>query len=158
MYTLLRSILLFTLIFAPAFCATEEYKSVSVGDSVYKAEYRQDGSLERVVKLNKRGKKLAEAFYGPDGKLAKNPVDNWAAAVWEYGDGKLIEQCYYGTDGRLKERKSYTPAGNLREKDYLGGEIDENEELDTEFMAADEVSKYFDASGSRLEGETESLR
>lgn len=158
MTTLLRLFLLFTFIFAPDLCVAEEDKSVSVGEFVYKTEYREDGSLERIVKLDKRGKKLTEVFYGPDGKLAKNPVDNWAAATWEYVDGKLVEQRYYGTDGRLKERKSYTPAGNLKEKDYLGGGIDENEELDTEFMAADEVSKYFDAAGSRLEGEMESLR
>lgn len=145
-------------IFAPDICVAEEDKSVTAGDFVYETEYRQDGSLEKVVKLDKDGNKLAEVFYGSDGKLARNPVDNWAAAKWKYEDGRLIEQKYYGTDGRLKERKSYTPAGNLKEKDYFGGDIDENEELDTEFMAADEVSKYFDTTGSRLKGEMESLR
>ncbi len=158
MATLLKTFLLLTFIFAPDFCAAEEDKSVNVGEFVYKTEYREDGSLERVVKMDKRGKKLAEVFYGPNGKLAKNPVDNWAAAVWEYGDGKLVGQRYYGTDGHLKERKSYTPAGNLREKDYFGDDIDENEELDTELMAADEVSKYFDKTGTRPEGEMESIR
>ncbi|MDP2942185.1 MAG: hypothetical protein Q8O36_01555 [Candidatus Omnitrophota bacterium] len=129
-----------------------------MGDFVYETEYRQDGSLEKVVKLDKDGNKIAEAYYGPDGKLTKNPVDNWAAARWKYEDGKLVEQRYYGEDGRLKERKSYTSAGNLGEKDYYGEDIDEDEELDTEFMAADEVSKYFDTTGSRLKGEMESFR
>ncbi len=28
------------------------------------------------------GNKLAEVLYGPEGKLARNPVDNWAAVGW----------------------------------------------------------------------------
>ena len=145
------------IIFAQGYCPGQEPGSFTARKFVYKAEYRDDGSLEKVVKMDNDDNKLAEAYYGPDGRLSRNPVDSWAAAVWEYEDGKLVEQRYYGTDGHLKERKSYTPASNLREKDYYGSDIDENEELDTEFMAADEISKYFDTT-DRLKDEMESFR
>lgn len=157
MSTLLKISLLLAAVIAQGHCSAQETQSFTSGDYVYKTEYRQDGSLEKVVKLDDDGNKLAEVYYGPDGKLSRNPVDNWAAAVWKYKDGSLVEQRYYGTDGRLKERKSYSAAGNLKGKDYYGTDIDEDEELDTEFMAADEVSKYFDTTG-RPEGEMESFR
>ena len=157
MSTLLRLFLLFAIIFAPGYCPGQEPGSFTAGGFVYKAEYRDDGSLEKVVKMDSDGNKLAEAYYGPDGRLSRNPVDSWAAAVWEYKNGNLRETRYYGDDGHLKERKSYTRSGNLKEKDYFGDDIDENEELDTEFMAADEISKYFDKT-DRLKDEMESFR
>ncbi|MFA5093646.1 MAG: hypothetical protein WC512_00200 [Candidatus Omnitrophota bacterium] len=109
-----------------------------------KKYYRPDGSVQKVEIFDADGRKTGEAYYGADGNLDKNPVDDWAAAEWRYSGDRLAEERYYGEDGRLKERKVYGETGDLVDKDYYGGEknIDEYEEYNTQTFPYGEVRMY----------------
>jgi hypothetical protein len=92
------------------------YGGIGPGLTVKKC-YRPDGSVQKVEIFDADGRKTGEAYYGADGRLDKNPVDDWAAAEWRYS----------GVD-----------------KDYYGGEknIDEYEEYDTQTFPYGEVRMY----------------
>jgi|GEM_PF-2083544 hypothetical protein len=119
------------------------YGGIGPGLTVKKC-YRPDGSVQKVEIFDADGRKTGEAYYGADGRLDKNPVDDWAAAEWRYSGDRLAEERYYGEDGRLKERKLYSETGDLVDKDYYGGEknIDEYEEYDTQTFPYGEVRMY----------------
>ncbi len=119
------------------------YGGIDPGLTV-KKYYRPDGSVQKVEIFDADGRKTGEAYYGADGRLDKNPVDNWAAAEWRYSGDRLAEERYYGEDGRLKERKRYNDTGDLVDKDYYGGEnnIDEYEEYNTQTFPYGEVRMY----------------
>jgi hypothetical protein len=114
------------------------------GGLTAKKTYRPDGTVQKVEVLDESGRKVSEAFFGPDGKLTKNPVDNWSAIELRYDGERLAEERYYGEDGRLKETKTYNRSGDLVGKKYYGGEknIDEYEEYDTQTFPYGTVEMY----------------
>lgn len=109
-----------------------------------KKTLRPDGTVQKVEVTDRSGRKIYEAFYGPGGKLANNPVDNWAAREWVYDGVRLAKEKVYGEDGRLKETKEFNDSGDLVEKKYFGGEnnIDEYEEYNTQTFPYGTVEMY----------------
>ncbi|HOX09202.1 MAG TPA: hypothetical protein PLV09_01440 [Candidatus Omnitrophota bacterium] len=109
-----------------------------------KKTLRPDGTVQKVEVTDRHGRKVYEAFYGPDGKLAMNPVDNWAARKWVYDGANLVKEKIYGDDGRVKETKEFNRSGDLIRKKYFGGEknIDEYEEYGTRTFPYGTVEMY----------------
>ncbi len=109
-----------------------------------KKTLRPDGTVQKVEVTDRGGRKIYEAFYGPDGKLALNPVDNWAAKEWVYDGANLVKEKVYGDDGRVKETKKFNHSGDLIGKKYFGGEdnIDEYEEYGTQIFPYGTVEMY----------------
>ena len=68
----------------------KEYRRIdSDGNVMGRAQYRDDGTLEKLEKFDKRGHKIAEARFDGSGKL-DDSLDGWAAKRWLYKDGKLV--------------------------------------------------------------------
>lgn len=126
-----------------SFCAGESFGELQEGLTAKKT-LRPDGTVQKIEILDRGGRKVYEAFYGPDGKLSRNPVDSWSAAEWKYDGARLAEERYYGEDGRLKEKKTYNGSGDLVGKQYYGGEknIDEYEEYNTQTFPYGTVEMY----------------
>ncbi|MDD5424049.1 MAG: hypothetical protein PHR74_02090 [Candidatus Omnitrophica bacterium] len=126
-----------------SFCAGESFAELHEGLTVKKT-LRPDGTVQKVEAMDRSGRKIYEAFYGPDGKLALNPVDNWSAREWVYSGGRLAKEKIYGEDGKVKETKVFNDSGDLVGKKYFGGEdnIDENEEYNTQTFPYGTVDMY----------------
>jgi hypothetical protein len=124
------------------------------GNVVRKDYYRDDDSLEQVIKYDKEGHKTAEAYYQSDGTLREG-ADGWAAMRWKYENGNMVGEGYYGADGRLKELKQYNELGDLVAKKYVGDDnaIDPNEEYNPIPPLSGEKVSYYDSYG-RSEGST----
>ncbi|MFH1837832.1 MAG: hypothetical protein ABH862_06960 [Candidatus Omnitrophota bacterium] len=114
--------------------------------------FRTDGSVEQFIKYDDNGEKIAEANYSSSGELAAGP-DGWAAMMWQYEDGNMTAEGYYGSGGRLKEYKMYNASGDLVDKKYVGDDIDPSEEYDPMPTVSGETNEYYDSTG-RPEGET----
>jgi antitoxin component YwqK of YwqJK toxin-antitoxin module len=141
--------------FCTYFVAAQSMKEVydTGGNVTERQYYREDGSLEQVIKYDEYGHKIGEAYYGMGGKL-KETADGWAAMRWKYKDGKIIGEGYYAADGRLKEVKQYNELGDLVAKKYVGGgSIDPSEEYNSVPPLSGETTSYYDKYG-RLEGST----
>jgi antitoxin component YwqK of YwqJK toxin-antitoxin module len=127
------------------------------GNVIEKLYYRDDGSLEEVIKYDAMGNKTEIAYYGSGGGLREN-ADGWAAIKWKYENGNIAEETYYGANGRIKERKQYNELGDLVAKQYVGdGSIDPSEEYDPMPTLSGETTSYYDSYG-RPEGQTSVIR
>lgn len=118
------------------------------------AAYREDGTIENFKKFDSEGNMIEDVHYNEEGRLEET-ADGWAAMTFEYKNGNLITENYYGADGKMTERKVYGDDGVLMAKQYAGdGNIDPYEEYDpAPVINHEEENSYYDEYG-RLEGTT----
>jgi hypothetical protein len=87
------------------------------GELKAKAYCRHDGTVEKVEKFNRVGKRIEEAFYDEKGKL-RTGIDGWAAMRWVYNDAHLESQISYDETGMPLERRVYSESGRLIMRQY----------------------------------------
>jgi len=122
------------------------------GDLAEISYYRQDGTLEEREKYDAYGNMIEESNYGEDGKLREN-ADGWAVIRKSYQNDNLVAESYYDSDGNPIERKGYNDLGDLVAKQYVGDNIDPDEEYSPRPTLSGETTSYYDPSG-RPEGST----
>lgn len=120
--------------------------------------FREDGTIEKLKKFDALGNVTDDINYSESGRLMEN-ADGWAAMTFEYKNGNMISESYYGADGHLTERKLYDDQGVLLTKQYVGdGNIDPYEEYDpVPVLNKQEDNMYFDSEG-RPEATTSVIR
>ena len=120
----------------------------SSNDNLEKKYYRQDGTLEKIEKYDIYGHQIEENYYDGDGKLCRNPLENWATIKRRYEDGKLVEESTYDANGGLIERKIYNKLGDLVKRQYVG---DDNpnpaEEYSPPLTLSGRTDEFFDSRG-----------
>ena len=123
-----------------------------IGNLVETNYYRQDGTLEEREKYDAYGHMIEEANYGENGQLRVN-ADGWAVIRKSYQNGQMVSESYYDASGKVIERKGYNDLGDLVAKQYVGDNIDPDEEYSPPPTLAGETTSYYDSSG-RPEGST----
>ena len=120
--------------------------------------FREDGTIEHLKKFDALGNVTDEINYSSSGRLMENG-DGWAAMTFEYKNGNMISESYYGDDGHLYERKLYDNEGGLLAKQYVGdGKIDPDEEYNPyPVLNKQQDNMYFDDDG-RPEATTSVIR
>jgi len=119
--------------------------------------FRENGTLEQLVKYDVYGHKTELGYYGADGKL-RDTADGWAKMKWEYDGMNMVKEIYYNSSGRITETKSYNSEGDLVAKQYVGSSgIDPAEEYNPGVpLLGHETVSYYDSSG-RKEAQTEAF-
>ncbi len=120
--------------------------------------FREDGTIENLKKFDLLGNVTDDINYSEEGRLMENG-DGWAAMKFEYKNGNMISESYYGDDGHLMERKLYDDQGVLLTKQYVGeSNIDPYEEYDpVPVLNKQQDNMYFDDDG-RPEATTSVIR
>lgn len=118
----------------------------SSDNKLEKKYYRQDGTLEKIERYDIYGHQVEESYYGGDGKLCRNPLENWATIRRGYEDGKLAEESTYDVDGCLIERKIFNKLGDLVKRQYVG-DANPSEEFSPPLALSGRTDEFFDPSG-----------
>lgn len=134
--------------------------------------FREDGTLEQFVAYNDNGDITEESYFGEDGKLCQNPVDNWAAKKAVYEAGALREMSYYGADGKITERDLYSPGGSVADRQFFGNSrvgdresfktdlqqfSSPEQEIDSRIRVGTEINEYYNKNGD-LKDQTVTVR
>jgi hypothetical protein len=136
-----------------------EYRRIDdEGRVLGRAQYRNDGSLAKLEKFDRHGRKIAEARFDGEGKL-DDSLDGWAARRWIYKDGKLVFESYYGEDDKIKERVFYNEYGSIIGRQFIGANnlLDPNEEF-SQYAAGGQVIQYLADDGNTVESEAHTWR
>lgn len=115
-----------------------------------KVTCRGDGTVECRQWFDALGHKTAEVNFDSQGKLDDN-IRGWAAMRWFYKDGVVRIRTAYGEDGMLRERKVYTPGGNLIGTQYFNDESpgDQRDRFDPDKIGYGQA-QYYDAAGNLI--------
>jgi len=105
--------------------------------------YREDGTLEKIVKYNMREQVIEIAYMTKKGKHRNGP-DGWAVLRNQYDqNGKLIFEAYYDDGGNLIENKGYNNEDDLVYKEYgTDSNPEPQEEFNPEPTVAGETVVY----------------
>ncbi len=117
---------------------------------VNKTFYREDGSLEKFEKFDTDGNQIEESYYGTDGKLCRDPVDDWAAIKRTYIGGRLASDTTYGADKKMIERRIYNRSGDLIDRQYIGdNDPNPEEEYSPPLELSGRTDEFYDSDGKK---------
>jgi len=115
---------------------------------VSKTFFREDGSLEKFEKFDTDGNQTEESYYGDDGKLCENPVDDWAAIRRTYRNGNLASDTTYSATGQMIERRIYNGSGDLVDRQYVGdNDPNPEEEYSPPLELSGRTDQFYDSDG-----------
>jgi len=115
-----------------------------------KTFYREDGSLEKFEKYDTDGNQIEEGYYGDDGKLCDDPVDNFAAIRRTYQGGRLVSDTTFSTTGKMIERRFYDASGDLIDRQYVGdNDPNPEEEYSPPLELSGRSDEFYDSDGKK---------
>jgi len=140
---------------------TEKYYD-ALDNLVEEKYYREDGTLEQIIKFDAQGHTIDEAYYYNAGTLRQCPGDNWARRTSRYVGGVMRQASYYDVNNQLTERDFFDASGNYVDHQYFGNSrarsqedfapdleqfASPQQELDSRLKLGVEQNQYFDDQG-----------